>query len=343
MKTINFSVKDVKLIVDNKEVEEMAASAAISLNPHVTWLKVVLTDDMPNANRQRIPRSEFASVLRTGVFMPLKMSNGEIKDGHDDAYPIGTFAHLKTEANTIEGLVALWNREREEDIDLLKQRHEEGKPIDVSWEVTYTDEEFDEESSVTSLLNVSMNGACIVGMPAYEGRTTVTALSSENKDKNKSSEPKGDNSNMDEDTYKSQIQELETKVEDLKAKLSEADTKISEIEPKYEELAAFKENYDAEQEKLSKIQTIKDKFSASQLELTDEYIDEKIDTFLAMSEDQLDFFVQELSAFSANDSKNKDDEGSNASVNLTSDIPNISRKETTATKEGLVDLLNSLD
>jgi hypothetical protein len=341
MKTVNIPVHVVKLIVDNKEIDEMVASAAISLNPHVTWMKLVLTDDMPNANKQKIPRSEFANVLRTGVFMPLKMGYGEITDGHPNTFPIGTFAHLKTEANTIEALVALWNREREDDVDFLKERYETGKSIDVSWEVSYTDEKFDESDSSSALLNISMNGAVIVGMPAYEGRTPVIALSSENKE---STEQEGDNSEMDEKEYTTKIQELETQVADLKSKLSDSEAQINEMKPKYEVLAAFKANYDVEQEKASKIQLVKDKFSGSKLNITEEYLNDKLDTLVAMSEEQLDFFVQELSAFSAERPEGDNDGDGEASVSLTSsNIPNVRSQSNKVTKESLVEFLQKLD
>jgi hypothetical protein len=112
MKTVTIIAKGVKLIIDN-EVNEMAAEASISLNPNVKWMKFILTDDDYNANGQRIPREEFANVIKTGVFMPVKMAYGRINEGHEEAFPLGTLAHLKTNGNTIEGLAALWERERE--------------------------------------------------------------------------------------------------------------------------------------------------------------------------------------------------------------------------------------
>ena len=120
MKTITIQAKDVKLMIDKLEIEELAASASISLNPNVAWMKFSLTDDEFNANKQRIPREEFANVLKTGLFMPLKMAIGEISGGHDNTFPIGVMTHLKTENNSIQALAALWDRERHEDVEFLK-------------------------------------------------------------------------------------------------------------------------------------------------------------------------------------------------------------------------------
>jgi hypothetical protein len=173
MKTITIQAKDVKLMIDKLEIDEMAASASISLNPNVAWMKFSLTDDMFNANKQRIPREEFANILKTGLFMPLKMAVGEISEGHDGTIPLGVMTHLKTENNSIQALAALWDRERHDDVELLRTRYNEGKSIDISWELTYTDEIAEDDG--VALKNVSMNAATIVGIPAYQGRTPALA------------------------------------------------------------------------------------------------------------------------------------------------------------------------
>jgi hypothetical protein len=135
IKTINLQAKGVQLLIDKLEIEEMAASASISLNPNVAWMKFLLTDDQHNANKQRIPREEFANVLRTGLFMPLKMAYGEVSEGHDDTFPLGVMTHLKTEGNSIQALAALWDRERHS-VEFLRQRYSREKVL-MYLELTY--------------------------------------------------------------------------------------------------------------------------------------------------------------------------------------------------------------
>src|ERR1035437_9304220 len=124
--------------------------ASISLNPAVTWAKFVLTDDLPNANRKRIPLKEFDNLIKTGIFMPIKMALGQIADGHALSFPVGVISHLKKVNNQIHGLAALWDRERPEDVKLIKDRFASGKQLQLSWEIMYRNESVMEDG-VTDL------------------------------------------------------------------------------------------------------------------------------------------------------------------------------------------------
>jgi len=314
MKITTFNVNSVKLIVDDLEIDQLAASASISLNPNVTWLKLVLTDDKPNANRQRIPKEEYANVLRTGAFMPLKMAYHEISEGHEGTYPLGVLAHLKTEGESIHALAALWDRERNTDVEYLTKRYKEGQPIDISWELTYTEDQI-EEDGVTALRGVAMNAATIVSMPAYEGRTPVIAISST------SSSNEGDTDTMDtieltehqrlldeqKVSYEKQLQELTSSLESVK-------TELAELQPKYNDVLSFKTEVEAERAKAEKLVSIKTKFNEAGLNVSEEYFSEREQAFLAMSGEQIDFFVQELIAAFSDKSAGE----SSASVSITS-------------------------
>lgn len=317
MKTITIHAKDVKLISDELEIEEMAASASISLNPNVSWMKFLLTDDRHNANKQRIPREEFANVLRTGLFMPLKMAYGEISEGHANTFPLGVMTHLKTEGNSIEALAALWNKERNEDVEFLRNRYSEGKGIDISWELTYTDE--DTEDDGVALRNVSMNAATIVGMPAYQGRTPALALSSTEE---------GDSMDTIEITehdrlMNEQKETFEAKITELQNSLSTVQTELNELKPKYEDLASFKQTIEEAEAKKQRLTTIRQKFNDASLEITDDYFNERAESFAGMSDEQLDFFIQELvAAF-------KTPEEGKASLSITSkNVPPLHTPET---------------
>lgn len=330
MKTITIMANDVKLMVDKLEIEEMAASASISLNPNVAWMKILLLDDKHNANRQRIPREEFANVMRTGLFMPLKMAYGEISEGHDDTFPLGVMTHLKTEGNSIQALAALWDRERHEDVEFLRKRYSEGKSIDISWELTYTDE-VDEDSGV-ALKNVSMNAATIVGMPAYEGRTPALALSSTEEGDSMDTIEKTEHDRL----LNEQKEQFETKIAELQASLEAVQNELTELKPQYEELANFKKTIEEAEAKKVRLDSIKQKFVDANLEITDEYFKERAESFAGMSDEQLEFFIQELvAAFKPAEGEGK------ASISITSKtVPPIKTPESgSVTPEEIVKYL----
>lgn len=163
-------------LVDNDELDQVA-EASVLKNPAVSWVKFVLTDDQPNANRQRVSQEEFDNLINTGIFMPLKMAQGSIKPGHESSEPLGVITHLKKSGNKIIGLATLWAKERKSDIALLKELSRQKKPIDISWEILYEDSKLSEEfDGVSDLLNTSLKAATIVGNPAYQGRTQILAM-----------------------------------------------------------------------------------------------------------------------------------------------------------------------
>jgi hypothetical protein len=179
---------DVKLqsmvqLLNETEVSALFSTNAseILVNPTVTYVKFTLTDDKVNANRQRIPVSEFQNLIRTGMNMPIKMAIGEISPGHEDTKPLGVMTHLKeivTEFGNraIIALAALWTEERPADIQYLKQRFAEGKPIDVSWEILYEDAVMNPEQNSMDLVSTVLKAATIVGNPAYTGRTQFLSV-----------------------------------------------------------------------------------------------------------------------------------------------------------------------
>jgi hypothetical protein len=299
MKTITFNINDIQLLIDDKNREAFEAFASVSLNPHLTWIKFVLTDDKPNANGHRIPKEEFANIIKTGVYMPLKMAEGEISEGHEGTIPLGVMTHLVDREDRIEALAALWLREREDDIDFLKERFESGKDIDISWEISF--EKTREEDGHMDLGNVSMNAATIVGMPSYMGRTNVQALAAKKKLE--------DDSNMDNtitldkheeilaglrESHDDRVSELETQLTEATENSEELETKVSEAEKELETLREFKESVDAEAEREAKMASIKAEFEEAELNTSDDYFEERKEQLLAMSDEQREFFIQEL-------------------------------------------------
>jgi hypothetical protein len=153
------------------------AFSSVSLNPNFQWGKIVICDDLPNLNKMRIPESEFDNLIRTGINSPIKMDIGKIT-GHDEARgkPIGVISQIKKETNKLIALVALWKKEREEDIAMLKDMYLKSMPPQTSWEIGYTESKFD-ENGIEDLYGTMLNGLAVVANPAYAGRTGFVAMS----------------------------------------------------------------------------------------------------------------------------------------------------------------------
>jgi hypothetical protein len=148
-------------------------------NPYVRWAKFILTDDQPNGNNERVPASEFDSLIKSGIHMPIKMAEGRIEEGHEDASPIGVITHLRkifeNGVNRIEGLAALWLNERPGDVSYLKTKIEEGQPVNLSWEMGASERVLAKDG-VFDWLGVSLKATTVVDKPAYLGRTQIVAI-----------------------------------------------------------------------------------------------------------------------------------------------------------------------
>lgn len=374
MKTDKLLSKSVQLIVNNSSIDGESV-ASISENPFITWIKFVLTDDKPNANGDRIPKEEFDNIIRTGRFMPVKLSEKvaeALELGHLGSKPVGTITHLKNNGDHIEAIAALWSRERPEDIEVIKERFKNGQPVNVSWEVLYDIEKSKKsEAGYTDLKDVTMNAATIVDLPSYMGRTPVLAFASISKeaqakfdtilekvtDGKELSEQeqeilaeinniliKGEENTMDtisREDHDKIVGDLQEKLDTVNSKLEESTstieelqplkTELEELKPKYAELEEFKNEVEEEREKKQKLASIKEKFEEASIEVTDEYLEEKEETLLGMSEAALDFFVQELVAFNKKAAEEGGEEDgkreASASISLGSGLPSLKPSE----------------
>lgn len=174
---IDTNDEDVVELLSNDDViaEYGDAMASVVGKDHViTWTKFTLTDDKPNANKQRIPIEEFDNIIKSGLYKPIKMAFGEIRDGHDGSTPIGVITNLSKIGNKIVALAALWNHERGEDIGKIKELVDSNKPVNVSWEILYENSSI--KNGISDLLDVVLRAVTIVGMPAYAGRTQLLAV-----------------------------------------------------------------------------------------------------------------------------------------------------------------------
>jgi hypothetical protein len=172
----------LQLLEENEISSEMGeAFASYVLNPTVVWAKFILTDDRKNANGQRIPKEEFSNLMRSGIHMPIKMAIGEIADGHDDSKPLGVITHLKeilTEegTNALVALAALWGEERPADVKYIRESFNSGTPVNVSWEILYSEASFNNDTGSMDLHDTVLRAATVVGTPAYEGRTQFLSV-----------------------------------------------------------------------------------------------------------------------------------------------------------------------
>jgi len=319
-----------------KENGENYTQAGITVNPNVSWMKFVLLDDVPNGNKQQIPKEEFNNVIRSGINMPLKVAAGKISEGHAEAFPIGVITNLSIEGNKIIGLAALWASERPEDVNLLKHLYNNKDNLNISWELNYTESE--SESGIQILRGVSMNAATLVGVPAYEGRTPVLALAQKNKSEvNKKMDTveisEREYESLKEDINKSKasiadfekvVGEKDSEIERITAELTAKNKEFEELQEKTVELETFKTEAEAREADALKFKSIKDKFSEAGLEMDDKYFDEKRDMFMAMEDTSIDFFIQELVGFAK---KNE----SSASLNVPNFVKNT--KDTLSPKE----------
>lgn len=308
----NTKLEDVVQLELNADGE---SSAAVSLNPSYVWTKFILTDDLPNENKQRIPKEEFSNLIKTGIFAPVKMKNGEINVNHEDALPLGVITNLKESANKVEGMAALWLKEREEDVLTIKDMVNKGNFPQLSWEIMYEDSA-SEENGISALKNTVLRAVTLVGMPAYAGRTPIFAAAS----KNNNSEETVDK--LEELT--SRVTELEELVKSKDVELASKATELETLKASLEELETlrtFKASIDKEKADLEKLAAIKAKFKAASLDKDEEYFEKNKETLMGLSDSTLEFMIQEMISF-ASTKKVKEEEASK------NEVPNFTADET---------------
>lgn len=292
------------------------AEASINTNPYFKWVKFILTDSKPNKNNQRIPEEEFDNLIKTGVYAPFKMSRGQINDGHDFAEPIGVISKLIQSEDKILGLATLWPRERKDDIDYLESLHRSGSKLNVSWEILYEDS-FVDENGVENLKGVSLVGATIVGLPAYAGRTPVIAVASDNNEEVKTMDER-----IEDEVQKTEEETVPKKdYDELQGLYQKLSSEYTQLKDQYAQLEAL---YASE----LRLKQIKQKFAAYGINKPEQYFEENRDRLLSLSDDALEFMLQEMVA-------GLPVKESGASVNL----PPIAQPSQVITKDKILEYL----
>jgi len=300
IKSSNEYTSELQLIIGSELKELLAASQ--NLNPFLTYVRFILTDSLPNGNGHIIPQEEFSNLIQTGLYMPLKMAQGEIKDGHEDAMPLGVITHLIVEGNKVRGVAALWNRERPADVAFIKERYANGEPLDLSWEIGFDpdESEYNEEGYLV-LRGCVLRATTLVGIPAYDGRTTITDVDSSSDDS------KEEETVTELEQLKERIVTLEAENEALK-ELQITDKQLEEL-AELEDLREFRNEIEAEAAKQEKIAAIRDSFKEAGVEKPETFFEANQDKLLALQESEmLDFFISNLIAEKSDDEEEDEEE-----------------------------------
>ena len=279
---------NIEFIDTNFYRDEKEAESSLGMNPSFRWAKIVVTDDKPNLNKQRIPIEEFANIIKTGIYTPIKMTFNKISSSHKEAIGqiIGTITQLTKNEDKIIALAAFWEKERPEDIKMLKEMYDAGYPPNVSWEIAFSDS-FVDDAGVEVLKNTALTGLAIVSNPAYGGRTRFLAISSTEEEE----------STMDElEQLKKKIEELESIIEDYKSKEATTSAEL-------EELRLYKDAVEKEKAEAERFDKIKNKFKEAGIEKDEEYFVSNKDKLLQLSEDAVEFMVQEILSFGSKETE----------------------------------------
>lgn len=147
-------------------------------HPLQTNIRFILTDFLPNKNKEAIPYSEAENITTSAIGMPVKIRfDGVGAKGHAGSRPIGPITSAWVEDEKIIAEATIWNREFA-DVDVfLKEANAEEKSIGTSWEIFYGKDEKDGDGN-TWFHDTVFAATTIVEKPAYGStRTRIFAVS----------------------------------------------------------------------------------------------------------------------------------------------------------------------
>jgi hypothetical protein len=148
-------------------------------HPLQTKLSLILTDFLPNGNKQGIPQTEKQNIIQSALHMPLKINfDGNAYSGHSGAIPVGPIVSVyegkDNGRDVIAGDAVIWNEVYDDIAEHLKVAFSEG--IGTSWEIFYDNSEIDSDGNEW-LHGCVFAGTCVVQVPAYgPNRTRVLAI-----------------------------------------------------------------------------------------------------------------------------------------------------------------------
>lgn len=319
MNLVNMEVA-CEILEDPAEFSEQYAEAAIASNPDIMWMKFIFTDDQPNANKQRVPKEEFSNIVKSGVYMPVKMEGDNPDGNHPLSTPVGTITNLMhpKDSNKVVGLAALWKRERPEGLSAIENKFKDGEIPTLSWELFYQESSLD-ENGVEDLKGTNVRGITFVRNPAYEGRTNALSVSQANAAQNEDTETESVESEND-DTNKEnekleELKELQNRIEELENQLEAKSAELDTLNKEKEDLQTWRDEREAEDAKAALVDNRRKMLVESGIEFTDEEWQARSERLLAMDDTTYEFYVQDLVAFSEKNNEEEEEEGeSNASA-----------------------------
>jgi len=262
-----------KLVLESRI--NFIAEAALE-NPNLGWMEFILTDNQPNDNKQGIKSEAFAGLIQSGLFMPLKMALGEIQQDHSEARPLGTIASLEDQTEKIFGKAAIWKLFRANDYKMLLEMSSKKEPINISWELSYTESDIDEDG-VEWLGDPVLTAAAIVGLPAYGNRTPVLSVASK--------KDEGETDMEEKKVPESEEPETEETKTEVVVNVSVDAEEVKSLRKQVEDLEEYKETRETEDAKASMLKQRIGMFAEAGFDFTDEEIETNELVWLELSDE----------------------------------------------------------
>lgn len=168
--------------MNQAEFTGILRASASETNPLQSVIEFVFTDFSPNKNRQGVPQAEAINIIKTGMYMPVKVNFlGEEVAAHKNAVPIGPIIELKEDEDRVIGKAIIWKDEYADLVAYLEKASASEGGVQFSWELYYRNSTKDADG-IQWLEGIVVAGIAIVDDPAYSGRTPLLSFA-ENRDK----------------------------------------------------------------------------------------------------------------------------------------------------------------
>lgn len=285
-KTYKHELKAVDNPQTNSNVITLSGKAFAStddVNPAQKHIKFIFTDYLPNANKQGVPVEEAENVLKTGLYMPVKVNFQNGPKGHARAIPIGPIIGMINEDSKIVGEAVVWSTEFPDIAEYLDIASASEGGVQFSWELAHSNSTTD-DNGITWLRNIVVMGITMVNDPAYKGRTPLISVAEEL-------------SSMELEEALAELANANDKISELESQLAENTSmqdKLSALETEVISLRSFKEDVEAEAAKAEKLSTRRSKLSEAGITFTDDEFSTRSGIIFGMTDDVFDLYVSDI-------------------------------------------------
>jgi regulator of replication initiation timing len=273
----------------------MVKATASEKHPAQQHLSFIFTDYLPNKNKQGVPRTEAANILATAVNQPVKISYKRKPGGHLGAIPIGPITFVHEAEDHIEAEAVVWRSQCPDVAAYLEKASAEAGGVQFSWELLYESADID-ESGVSWLKGIVVDGITIVDNPAYAGRTPLLALAEEESYFMDELQKKVDELSAQLATLTSAVAEKEKTITDLQSAFASLEKEHTELKTEAETLRTFKAEAEANQVKAETLAKRKSAMSEAGLDVDDATFTARESFYLSMADDTFTTYVQDLVA-----------------------------------------------